>query len=285
MALDSLIGGKNGVRFLRWLRDLPRGRVGPDDRCDDRARERDRAGPAPRFASVSVDPVMIAVIDIAVIWALTAHGRDVTADLRPERYENGRPAAGGPPAFQLDGPPRETGCPMVTDAPPLTNADAPPAFHLLAKPTGAICNLDCEYCFFLSRRCSTPAAVPDGRRPAGDLPAAAARGAPAPEVTVAWQGGEPTLMGLDFFRARWSWRRSYRRPGQRIVQHDPDQRHPDRRRVGAFLGEHDFLVGVSSTAPAAARRLPRRQGRQGDLRPGDARPRRSCGGTRSSGTP
>ena len=39
---------------------------------------------------------------------------------------------------------------MVTDASLLTNPDAPPAFHLLAKPTGAICNLDCEYCFFLS---------------------------------------------------------------------------------------------------------------------------------------
>jgi uncharacterized protein len=27
--------------------------------------------------------------------------------------------------------------------------EAPPAFHLLAKPTGAVCNLDCSYCFFL----------------------------------------------------------------------------------------------------------------------------------------
>ena len=35
--------------------------------------------------------------------------------------------------------------------PPITVSDAPAAFHLLAKPTGAICNLDCEYCFFLSK--------------------------------------------------------------------------------------------------------------------------------------
>jgi len=45
---------------------------------------------------------------------------------------------------------------MVTDAPLLTNPDAPPAFHLLAKPTGAICNLDCEYCFFLSKEMLYP---------------------------------------------------------------------------------------------------------------------------------
>ena len=33
---------------------------------------------------------------------------------------------------------------------------APPAFHLLAKPTGAVCNLDCSYCFFLSKEMLYP---------------------------------------------------------------------------------------------------------------------------------
>ncbi|HSC51424.1 MAG TPA: hypothetical protein VLD16_14275, partial [Gaiellaceae bacterium] len=33
---------------------------------------------------------------------------------------------------------------------------APPAFHLLAKPTGAVCNLDCAYCFFLSKEMLYP---------------------------------------------------------------------------------------------------------------------------------
>ena len=33
----------------------------------------------------------------------------------------------------------------------MTVPGAPLAFHLMAKPTGAICNLDCEYCFFLSK--------------------------------------------------------------------------------------------------------------------------------------
>jgi len=41
---------------------------------------------------------------------------------------------------------------MLTSYPP----DAPPAFHLLAKPTGATCNLDCGYCFFLSKEMLYP---------------------------------------------------------------------------------------------------------------------------------
>jgi serine-type anaerobic sulfatase-maturating enzyme len=40
---------------------------------------------------------------------------------------------------------------MAASTPFPTDPDAPPAFHLLAKPTGTICNLDCEYCFFLSK--------------------------------------------------------------------------------------------------------------------------------------
>jgi uncharacterized protein len=35
-------------------------------------------------------------------------------------------------------------------------ADTPPAFHLMAKPTGAVCNLDCSYCFFLSKEMLYP---------------------------------------------------------------------------------------------------------------------------------
>ena len=45
---------------------------------------------------------------------------------------------------------------MAASTPFPTDPDAPPAFHLLAKPTGAICNLDCEYCFFLSKEMLYP---------------------------------------------------------------------------------------------------------------------------------
>ena len=39
---------------------------------------------------------------------------------------------------------------------PIIPPNAPPAFHLLAKPTGAVCNLDCQYCFFLSKEMLYP---------------------------------------------------------------------------------------------------------------------------------
>jgi uncharacterized radical SAM superfamily Fe-S cluster-containing enzyme len=73
---------------------------------------------------------------------------------------------------------------------------APPYFHVMAKPTGAICNLDCKYCFFLSKEalyCGSPF------RMASDVMEAYVRqlikSQQAPQVTIAWQGGEPTLMG------------------------------------------------------------------------------------------
>ena len=79
---------------------------------------------------------------------------------------------------------------------------APRAFHLLAKPTGAVCNLDCAYCFFLSKEMLYPGSR---FRMADELLEEYVRQlieahAGVPEVMVAWQGGEPTMMGLEFFR-------------------------------------------------------------------------------------
>ena len=98
-----------------------------------------------------------------------------------------------------------------------------------------------------------------------------------PEVTIAWQGGEPTLMGVEFFRRSVELAQRYLQPGQRAVVHDPDERHPARRGVGGVL-QGARLPGrdLDRRAAGAARRLPGEQGRQGLVRPGDARPRASC---------
>jgi uncharacterized protein len=75
--------------------------------------------------------------------------------------------------------------------------------------------------------------------------------AAAPEVVVAWQGGEPTMMGLDFFRRSIELERRYARPGQRIlntVQTNGTLLDDD---WGAFLAEHHFLVGISVDGPRA----------------------------------
>jgi len=134
----------------------------------------------------------------------------------------------------------------------LTVLDAPRAFHLMAKPTGAICNLDCEYCFFLSKEMLYPGSR---FRMAADLQAAYIRQlldahAQAPEVVVAWQGGEPTIMGLDFFRRSIELQREYARPHQRILNTLQTNGTLLDDEWGAFLAEHGFLVGISIDGPA-----------------------------------
>ena len=106
---------------------------------------------------------------------------------------------------------------MTTSFPaaPLTQpAGAPPAFHLLAKPTGAICNLDCAYCFFLDKEVFYPGSK---FRMSDDVLEQYIRqlieSHQTDSVNIAWQGGEPTLMGLDFFRRAMALVEKYRRPG------------------------------------------------------------------------
>jgi uncharacterized protein len=123
-------------------------------------------------------------------------------------------------------------------------------FHVLAQPTGPICNLDCEYCFFLSKVALYPG---DRFRMADDLLATYLRqylgSQPDGEVTVAWQGGEPTLMGVDFFRRAVALAEDVRRPGQ-TLQHTIQTN-------GTLLTDewcdlfaaHRFLVGISIDGP------------------------------------
>jgi uncharacterized protein len=140
---------------------------------------------------------------------------------------------------------------MVTDASLLTNPDAPSAFHLLAKPTGAICNLDCEYCFFLSKEMLYPGSR---FRMADDLLETYLRQlieahARASEVTIAWQGGEPTMMGLDFFRRSVEVAESHRMPHQRIVYTIQTNATLIDDEWAGFFKDRGFLVGVSIDGP------------------------------------
>src|SRR3984885_627887 len=131
-----------------------------------------------------------------------------------------------------------------------TTRDTPPAFHLLAKPSGSTCNIDCAYCFFLSKQ----ALYPNDKHRMSEATLEAyisqlLESCRTPEVIVAWQGGEPTLMKLDFFRRAVELVEKYRRPGQN-VEHtfqtnglllDDDW--------CLFFKEHNFLVGLSVDGP------------------------------------
>jgi uncharacterized protein len=128
---------------------------------------------------------------------------------------------------------------------------APSRYHILAKPTGAICNLDCKYCFFLSKELLYPGSR---FRMAEDLLTSYIRQLletqkTSPEVNIAWQGGEPTLMGLDFFRRVVELAAEYRQPGQRILHSIQTNGTRLDDEWAAFFRQHSFLVGLSVDGP------------------------------------
>jgi uncharacterized protein len=131
-------------------------------------------------------------------------------------------------------------------------ANAPPAFHVLIKPTGAICNLDCKYCFFLSKEMLYPGSR---FRMAEDLLETYLKqlleSHRAPQVDVAWQGGEPTLMGLEFFKRSVEFVNKLKRPDQQIqhtIQTNGTQLDDE---WCAFFKKNNFLVGLSVDGPKA----------------------------------
>ena len=121
----------------------------------------------------------------------------------------------------------------------------------MAKPTGAICNLDCEYCYFLSKDQLYPGSGfrMEPRVHEAYISQLLAAHEGADEVVVAFQGGEPTLMGLDFMRRTLELEEQYRRPGQSILNTLQTNGTLLDDEWGAFLRDHDFLVGLSIDGP------------------------------------
>jgi uncharacterized protein len=126
----------------------------------------------------------------------------------------------------------------------------PPAFHVMIKPRGAICNLDCKYCYYLPKE----RLYPDSRFCMSDdlldtFTRQYIEAQRVPEVTFAWQGGEPTLMGLAFFERAIELQEQYKRPGMTIyntLQTNGVTLDDDWCR---FFKKHNFLVGVSIDGP------------------------------------
>ena len=129
-------------------------------------------------------------------------------------------------------------------------ANAPPAFHILAKPTGAICNLDCKYCFYLSKE---ELYKGSSFRMTDEMLETYIRqlieSHAVPEVTVAWQGGEPTLMGLDFFKRSIIFEKKYAKPGMKINNTIQTNGTLINDEWAIFFKENNFLVGLSIDGP------------------------------------
>lgn len=134
---------------------------------------------------------------------------------------------------------------------PISPVDALPPFSLLAKPAGAACNLACEYCFYLDKQ----KLYPGSRLRMSDrvLKAYLERmlaDQRAGEVNVAWQGGEPTLLGLDFFKRSVELVNEFKKPGQRVAFSLQTNGTRLDDEWCAFFRKHDFLIGLSIDGPA-----------------------------------
>jgi uncharacterized protein len=135
---------------------------------------------------------------------------------------------------------------------PVKKPAIPMEFHLLAKPTGATCNLDCKYCFFLSKEMLYPGSR---FRMADELLETyirqlleAQQG--VPEVNIACQGGERTLMGLDFFKLSVQYVEKYKKPGQNVLYTIQTNGTKIDAEMAAFFKKHNFLVGLSVDGPS-----------------------------------
>ena len=121
------------------------------------------------------------------------------------------------------GPGHPAGTPVRPDPRPLT---APAAFHVLAKRQGRICNLDCGYCYFLSKEALYPG---DRFRMADDCSRHYIRqvieAQPAPRSRSPGRAASPPSWASTSSAGRSSPGRAHRRPGQTVEPHHPDQRH------------------------------------------------------------
>lgn len=125
-----------------------------------------------------------------------------------------------------------------------------PPFTLLVKPSGSDCNMDCTYCFY---KCRAPEVGQGRQRMSGDVLERLVKdymGLRFPASGFAWQGGEPTLMGLDFYRHAVELQKHYGVSGQEVSNSlQTNAILLNNAEWCRFLHESKFLVGVSIDGP------------------------------------
>ena len=125
----------------------------------------------------------------------------------------------------------------------------PSAFNVMIKPAGSLCNLDCHYCYYLDK-----SDIYGGREPrmSIDMLETLVREYIAandvPEVTFNWHGGEPLVLGLDFYRKAMEFEQKY--AAGKII-HNTLQTNGTliTQEWASFFRQHDFLIGISIDGP------------------------------------
>ncbi|HDZ8881163.1 TPA: anaerobic sulfatase maturase [Aeromonas dhakensis] len=126
-------------------------------------------------------------------------------------------------------------------------------FHVMAKPGGSKCNIDCQYCFYLHKE----ELLHQPRQPRMDEETldtfirSYIEGQDGDEIVFSWQGGEPTLLGIDYFRRIVALQQQHCPPGVSIRNDLQTNGILLNDEWCRFLKEHGFLVGLSIDGPRA----------------------------------
>ncbi len=140
-------------------------------------------------------------------------------------------------------------------------------FQVMAKPAGPACNLACTYCYYKDKRAHYPGAR---FRMEGEVLETFVRDYiacheawGAPEIVFSWQGGEPTLLGLEYFREVVALQERFRPNGRTVSNALQTNGVLLDDQWAAFLRDNGFLVGISIDGPAGPhdRQRPDKAGR------------------------
>ena len=130
-------------------------------------------------------------------------------------------------------------------------AKASREFQVFAKPAGSICNLDCHYCYYLKKKHLYPESE-SFRMPDGILEKYIVQhieASPESVIRFSWHGGEPTVLGLDYFRKIVALQHKHQPANRRIangIQTNGILLDEDWCR---FFAAEDFVVGLSLDGP------------------------------------
>jgi uncharacterized protein len=122
-------------------------------------------------------------------------------------------------------------------------------FTLLIKPSGSDCNIDCKYCFYKAR---SPEFGQGRQRMSVQVLEMLVKDYMQlgfPVVGFAWQGGEPTLMGVDFFKRAVTLQKEYGREGQQVSNTLQTNGLLFDERWCRFFHDNNFLLGISIDGP------------------------------------
>ncbi len=126
----------------------------------------------------------------------------------------------------------------------------PIAFQVMAKPIGPVCNLNCKYCYYLEKKQLYKSRqnfkMPDNVLEAYVKQQIASQQVPV--VQFVWQGGEPTLLGVDFYRKALKLQEKYAN-GKKIENIFQTNATLIDEEWCELFKEHDFLIGVSIDGP------------------------------------